>query len=239
MTIRLRTIQDVRTFSVTVTALVILGSMALQTLLIPYEIAVKIRWPGMLISFIIAAPMSFFIGLRIYESHRLNIHLEQNTKQDLLTGLQSRHAFLDQILHQTRVPGVIIMADIDHFKMLNDGYGHAAGDTALKQVARVFLSMCRVEDRIARYGGEEFIFFLANATGKDGLKVAERLRARLAQTPVVFNDQAIPISCSFGVAVLDHPDAVEEAIARADSALYAAKGQGRNCVKPDVFPDSA
>ena len=239
MTIRLRTIRDVRAFSVAVTALVMLGSMALQNLLIPLDIATQIRWPGMIISFIIAAPVSFFIGLRMLEIHRLNRHLEQTVKHDLLTGLLNRHAFMDQISQEPRMPGVIIMADIDHFKRFNDTYGHAAGDAALKQVARTFLALCRVDDIVARYGGEEFIVFLAHANRQDGEKVAERLRLRLVQTPVVHDGHSIPISGSFGVAVLDHPDNVAEAMARADDALYAAKRHGRNCVKSEVSSERA
>ena len=239
MTIRLRTIRVVRTFSVAVTAVVILSSMALQQLLIPFDIATQIRWPGMLISFIIAAPVSFFIGLRMLEIHRLNTHLEQTVKHDLLTGLLNRHAFMDHIEEEQRLPGAIIMAAIDHFNMFNDTYGHAAGDAALKQVARTFLSLCRVDDLVARYGGEEFIVFLADTNLEDGVKVAERLRARLARKPLVHNGRAIQISGSFGVAVLDHPDHADEAMARADAALYAAKHQGRNCVKAETSADNA
>ena len=233
MPIRLRTIRDERTISVAVTVVVMLGSMALQNLLIPFDIASQIRWPGMLISFMIAAPVSFFIGLRMLEIHRLNAHLEQTVKHDLLTGLLNRHAFMEQASQETRMPGVIIMADIDHFKRFNDTYGHAAGDVALKQVARTFLSFCRVDDLVARYGGEEFVLFLAHTNRGDGVKVAERLRSRLALTPVVHNGRAVPISGSFGVAVIDHPDHAQEAMARADAALYSAKHEGRNCVRAE------
>lgn len=234
MVVRLRTNRDVRVFSVAVTALVMLGSMALQKLLIPFDLATQIRWPGMLISFMIAAPVSYFIGQRMLEIHRLNMHLEQSVKHDLLTGLLNRHAFMDQVMQEARLPGVVIMADIDHFKLFNDTYGHAAGDLALKQVARTFLSLCRAEDPIARYGGEEFVVFLPGTKRHDGIKVAERLRARLAEKPVSFKGHDIPITSSFGVAQLDHPDRIEQAMAQADAALYAAKHNGRNCVKAET-----
>ena len=220
MTIRLRTIWDVRAFSVTLTTLVMIGTLGLQYLLIEPDIAVQIRWPGMLISFILAAPVSYFMGLRMYEIHRLSVDVKHAAKHDGLTGLLNRHAFVEQVKEMTQHPGVLIMADIDHFKRFNDQYGHATGDLVLKKVAQIFLSFCRADDLAARFGGEEFMIFLPDTSLEDGLAVAERLRKRLGRDPISHEGQSLPITASFGVAVLDQTIQIEEVIDRADSALY-------------------
>lgn len=230
MTVRLRTIWDVRAFSITLTAFVMLGSLALQYLFLPTEIAREIRWQGMLISFVLAAPLTYFSGRLMYDIDRLNTDIKQAARHDPLTGLLNRHAFIEQIRHAAQLPGVIIMADIDHFKDYNDMHGHAMGDAALKHVARVFLYSCRIEDLTARYGGEEFMVFLPNISLEDGVKVAERIRHRLATEPMTQRGISLSITASFGVAVLKHSDDTERTIAKADAALYRSKNEGRNRV---------
>lgn len=229
MALRVRTVRDVRVFSVTLTAAVMLGSLALQYVLIPSDLAYQLVWPGGVVSFMVTAPLTYFFGLRLYDIHLLNVTLEQAAQFDPITGLLNRTAFLSRIEDDLQCSGVVIMADIDHFKLFNDTYGHALGDLALKQVARTFLSSSRAEDLVARFGGEEFVLFLPETRKEDGLTVAERLRLRLEQSPVKHNGHSIPITASFGVATLDAQAAIEAAMARADAALYEAKGRGRNC----------
>ena len=230
MTIRLRTIWDVRAFSVTLTTFVMICSLGLQNLLIEPDIAYEIRWPGMLISYILAAPITYFIGLRMYEIHRLNVDVKRAAAHDGLTGLLHRHAFVEQVKDMTQHPGVLLMADIDHFKAFNDQYGHATGDAVLKAVARVFRSFCRAEDLAARFGGEEFMIFLPDTSREDGIAVAERLRKRLGRDPMAHEGQSLKITASFGVAVLDQTTQIEEVIDQADTALYESKHLGRNRV---------
>ncbi|MEO0752270.1 MAG: diguanylate cyclase, partial [Pseudomonadota bacterium] len=111
-------------FSVTLTALVILGSLGLQNLLIEPDIARRVVWPGALISFMLAAPITYFVGLRLHEVHRLNVDVKDAARKDPLTGLLNRHAFVEEIRRLAQTSGVLIMADIDHFKSINDTYGH-------------------------------------------------------------------------------------------------------------------
>ena len=124
----------------------------------------------------------------------------------------------------------LIFIDIDHFKKVNDTYGHQAGDVALKTVARILKENVREVDIVGRYGGEEMVIGLIGANLHDGKLSAEHLRARIADTPIKFRDQVIKITASFGVAALSADLDLEELIKRADEALYRAKNTGRNKV---------
>ncbi|MBB3810063.1 GGDEF domain-containing protein [Pseudochelatococcus contaminans] len=130
---------------------------------------------------------------------------------------------------RTKAPFSILMLDIDHFKTINDQWGHSAGDNALRQVVEVILNAIRFNDFIFRYGGEEFLIVLVETTAGEALQNAERLREKLASHQLVISDgQTINITASIGVAEYDgHPDYVQ-LIDAADQALYSAKRSGRN-----------
>jgi diguanylate cyclase (GGDEF)-like protein len=131
----------------------------------------------------------------------------------------------------------VIMLDLDHFKRLNDGYGHAAGDLALRGVASTLRTVCRTTDVIARYGGEEFMIVLP-ATGRAGsLIVAERLRAAVAAMSFAFEGHTIRVTASLGLASAASGYVDGTALLRsADAALYRAKAQGRNAVVAEELP---
>ncbi len=162
-------------------------------------------------------------------------HLAQH---DALTGLANRRV-ADERLHaefgrlqRTGMPYAVLMADIDHFKQVNDTYGHTMGDQVLQQVAQALERTLRITDFVARFGGEEFLALLPDTTLAEACHVAEKLRAAvqaytLAATP------SCPVTVSIGVAQADRdqPNA-EAAVREADAQLYAAKAAGRNCVMP-------
>lgn len=230
MKFRLRTKRDVRVFSVALTGFVILASTLLQALLLPSDLSHQVRWPGVVITFMLAAPMIYSAGLLLYHIQKLNSERQHTAQRDALTGLLNRGTFIERIRGCVSLPGVIIMSDIDNFKTYNDLHGHATGDAALKQVAQTFLRHCRAEDLVARYGGEEFMIFLPDTKREEGFRVAERLRQALAETSMKHSGQTLRITASFGVAVLEHEDDIEDIIAQADAALYQSKRQGRNTV---------
>jgi two-component system cell cycle response regulator len=130
------------------------------------------------------------------------------------------------------------MLDVDAFKLVNDTYGHQAGDASLKQIARTIQDSVRSFDRVARYGGEEFAVILPETVGLDALVVAERIRARVAAQPIFIGqrngaDVHIPLTVSSGIATMTGAQAssVDEMIREADASLYLAKTSGRNrCV---------
>jgi two-component system, cell cycle response regulator len=127
----------------------------------------------------------------------------------------------------------VILADLDHFKSVNDAHGHAAGDTVLREAASRMVAALRPYDRLGRYGGEEFLIVAPGCGPEDVVGVAERLRLALLAEPVQTRSGAIDISASFGVissAQFNHVDA-EALIQAADEALYQAKSSGRNRVQ--------
>ena len=156
---------------------------------------------------------------------------------DPLTGAHNRQAMLDELereharAERNGMPLCVALADLDHFKRVNDTLGHAAGDRVLHVAAGRLLANVRPYDTVFRYGGEEFLLCLPNADIATATAICERLRAGLAETPVELEDgRWVPVTASFGIARLDAGSSVKEAIVTADRALYAAKDAGRDRV---------
>ena len=123
------------------------------------------------------------------------------------------------------------MAELDHFKKVNDLHGHLTGDRVLQIAAARMLSGARDGDEICRYGGEEFLFILQNTAIKEGKEMAERVRTRIGNDAIHGRNGKISISLSLGVAQAREDDNVDTLIDRADAALYVAKLAGRDCVR--------
>ena len=164
------------------------------------------------------------------------VELWSEASRDVLTGAMTRRAFSDSLRkafaarQRTRAKASLILFDLDHFKRVNDTWGHAAGDAVLKAVSRTVLREMRVEDSFGRVGGEEFAVLVSNAGATTAGDVAERMRRAIENT-VIPGYEHIKVTASFGVteasdAVLD----VEDWSDRADAQLYAAKEDGRNRV---------
>jgi diguanylate cyclase (GGDEF)-like protein len=127
-------------------------------------------------------------------------------------------------------PFTVLFLDIDRFKVLNDRYGHRAGDEVLKSFARTCLGELRLEDRFGRLGGEEFCAILPETRAFTAIGLANRLRERVASVPVDISGQRLNYTVSIGVAEVDVGDSVETVLGRADEAMYRAKRAGRNRV---------
>lgn len=174
---------------------------------------------------------------RTRQLEKLNTRLETLASTDHLTGLMNRRRFQEQMqqtLSQARRYGgslAVLLFDIDHFKAVNDRFGHGMGDRVLQEVAGRAQGMLRETDVLARWGGEEFIILSQHAGMEDALALAERLRSVIADTP--FTDIGA-LTASFGVACSDGKGTPEEVIGAADRALYAAKDAGRNCVQRSI-----
>jgi two-component system, cell cycle response regulator len=167
---------------------------------------------------------------------------------DSLTGIWNRGAILEVLRTQLAMAVrhsrnlALIMVDIDHFKKINDTYGHSVGDSVLNHVAQLMNSSIRASDWLGRYGGEEFLVIASEASCTDAVRVAERLRLAVGDNPFISGGLTISPTVSIGIAnthsiVSPTPEAL---VMIADSALYRAKNNGRNRVEvdPDYRPSS-
>jgi len=159
--------------------------------------------------------------------------LEILASTDTLTGVLNRGAIVDELERvqdwaaREKSPFGLGMMDIDHFKLVNDTLGHAAGDVVLREVVRRALGVLRPYDTFGRFGGEEFLVLVPGAGGGKLSEVLERIRRAIGSTPIVVDGHEITVTVSIGGAVHDTGSA-DHLIARADDAMYAAKGRGRD-----------
>jgi diguanylate cyclase (GGDEF)-like protein len=167
------------------------------------------------------------------ELEEANRKITELSRTDPLTGLANRRRFLERLdpllaLAQRRdLPLCVAMADLDHFKRVNDTYGHEAGDEVLCAFAHLLRRECRREDLPCRFGGEEFVVLLPYTRADEGLVLAERIRSHFAATQLL--DGKVTATASFGLAAVQPEDTAQTFIARADQALYQAKAKGRDC----------
>lgn len=189
-------------------------------------------WISIHFSALISVPaLATIMALAVGSDVIKGLKLERN--RDALTHLLNRRGFDEQV-HQNRRHAMsqhwsLLLCDLDHFKTVNDNWGHAAGDQVLKTVSNLLRQHVRADDVVARIGGEEFLVLLSNADGKQALHIAERIRHDLSrvQLPIVQGQQ---ITLSIGGAELDSldPNALCAGFKQADSRLYRAKHDGRN-----------
>lgn len=161
-----------------------------------------------------------------------------SSELDNLTGIQNRTAMhraleTEQARHQrTGAPVSVALVDLDHFKAVNDTYGHSAGDQVLRAAAGRLAGAIRTYDQVFRYGGEEFLVLLPNTELETARTAMDRLRTALSDAPIHVDDNTdISVTASFGVAQLTDEEAIEDVLERADAALYRAKESGRNRVE--------
>jgi two-component system cell cycle response regulator len=177
---------------------------------------------------------------------RAREELRERANKDLLTMLPNRSAIATTLEHEIerchrdrRSVGVILL-DIDHFKKINDTFGHFAGDAVLRETAARLRNNIRPYDQVGRYGGEEFLVVLPNCDLEQAAVQAERMRARLGAATMKVEGEDIRVTASFGVTVSDGSEKSPDFFVRvADEALYQAKADGRNCVRSLTFAASA
>jgi diguanylate cyclase (GGDEF)-like protein len=164
--------------------------------------------------------------------------VKDNSVKDALTGCFTRGHALDVIdaelrrARRSQTPVSMIMFDLDHFKDVNDRYGHLCGDAVLSAVGKRMKEVLRGSDLKCRYGGEEFLVLLPETPLHGARRVAETLRREIAERPVPWSGEGLTVTASFGLAqTMPGEVNVQAVIARADQALYRAKDDGRNCVR--------
>lgn len=194
--------------------------------------------------FQVASMVVAVIFCEILERWRMRVALASYT--EALTGLMTR-GYLFERLEQlaakrkrNRASVAVILVDLDHFKQVNDTYGHQAGDAVLRMVADLLRKSTRTEDLCGRLGGEEFLLVLDECEEAEAVRVANRIREQVARTPVLSGGHTVRVTLSAGISVahdgvIERPEAI---IAAADAALYASKQAGRNQVQVGVLRPS-
>ena len=174
---------------------------------------------------------------RTYDLQLANQQLEQLVRTDPLTGIANRRHFVERIqieiqrARREKIPLSLLMMDLDHFKRINDTWGHAAGDEVLRNFAGAVGELLRATDMLARLGGEEFALLLPNTAQDGAIEVATRILGVVHQQSIDCDGEQIQYNVSIGTALLaEHETRYECLLQRADEALYRAKENGRDQV---------
>ena len=190
--------------------------------------------------FVLLTLLAFYYHLTVDDAERelrqLNIKLELLASIDPLTKLFNRRAIMDKIKTEAKRSErsgksfVIVLADIDDFKMFNDDYGHDCGDEILMQVAGFLKKCLREQDHTSRWGGEEFLIVLPETNLEKSRMTIERIREQIAHQSFIYHDSKLSITLTFGLAEFKGDETVANCIIRADKALRDGKRQGKNCI---------
>ena len=189
-----------------------------------------------LVPLILAPPISWFIIGLFLKIDRLEVEMREAATYDSLTGLLNRRAFMDQgnfVYHlalRERFGFSVLVVDFDHFKSINDEFGHASGDRVLETFGKVADKVSRRSDLVGRLGGEEFAFLLPNTSAEQAWDFSERLHEAIKNTIVEYDGFAIRFTLSIGIAAFPkgRVENIEKALGMADKAMYQAKNNGRN-----------
>ena len=184
----------------------------------------------------VAPPIAWYLVDMLLRLSAVEQEMRSLASYDSLTGLLSRHAFFDSagnyvpLAKREQKPFAVMIVDLDHFKSINDRYGHPAGDAVLRLFADIINSVARRSDIIGRLGGEEFAIVLPSTTTAEALEFSERLHGAIHKAVLKYKGAAIKYTASIGLTEFDtdSEDGIDELLARADLALYQAKQDGRN-----------
>ena len=172
----------------------------------------------------------------INDLKKANKHLHSASRTDPLTGLPNRRDLWEKMgdeivrFHRSKSIFSIIMTDIDNFKLINDHYGHNAGDYVLTEIAKIFNSNCREQDKPGRWGGEEFLIILPDTKVQGAVILAEKIRNQIEAHDFIYNDIKIKSTMSFGINSYNEVLTMGECLKVADEYMYQAKNLGRNRV---------
>lgn len=207
----------------------------------PSEFVVLLIWAGfatVLLRCILVGYFGAFLRVRLFE-YSQGLLTEVESAEDLathdkLTGALNRHV-LDSMLEdqinlrkRDSVRSAVVMIDIDHFKPVNDQYGHLVGDRTMRQVAQFISAQVRTTDKVCRFGGDEFLVLLVDTPLQSAYATAERIREKVAEANWDVIATGLRVSVSIGITDIRASDTVPDLLLRADAALYRAKEQGRN-----------
>jgi len=217
-------------------------SSAVMTVLIFLSFGESLTRAGIfssiIIPLIIAPIVTAYLANAVLESHILKEKMHDLATVDQLTGVKNRRAFMEAAISYYKIAArnnhvlSVVLLDLDHFKKINDTFGHLVGDEVLRSIGNVFSKSIRTSDIAGRYGGEEFMFMLPGVD-REGAKIfTDKLHKEISNTFVDHNGSKIKITVSIGVAIYDVSNdaaSFEHLLDQSDKMLYKAKRKGRNC----------
>jgi diguanylate cyclase len=234
MIVRITSRAVVMRYTLLITALTVLVPVSVvATALWPTRVmAPQIYWGGVAIATLIPlfiTPPIAFVGLHMLKLLTDTIErIDNHVRFDNLTGVFNRSHFLDRV-RASRTDGMLLIVDADHFKAINDSYGHDAGDEALKMLGSLLQTTVSVDGLVGRLGGEEFAVFLPDATAREGAAVARRLGASVREAAFRAGEVTISLTISLGGAFHRESSPIGHSLKAADERLYHAKRDGRDC----------
>ncbi len=215
-------------YTIAVTIMAIVSSVSLVVLIPHVGLADNEIWRGIIIPILIAPPLGLYGGYHHLRISRLTKKLKRIVNRDRLTDVATRDFFFTALSTESQAYGVSLMIDIDHFKQVNDTYGHFTGDQVIQKVAKILKQNVRASDIVCRFGGEEFVVFLAHAKPEEGWHIAERIRVETEKAVTATDIGPIKVTVSIGGSLKQEIEQIDDAIRRADACLYEAKNAGRN-----------
>lgn len=204
-------------------------SLLFTYLLSPLGLTKEALVPATIVPLVVAPSVSYVVANMMLRLNALNQRLEYLVQFDPMTGLLNRASFFDRF-EVSRHTGSILICDLDHFKTINDTYGHRAGDAVLRQIADILQKQAGPDGIAARFGGEEFVVFHPAKPAEAARGCAEAIRSAVAAHVTVFEDKRIHCTISIGLSALDPQTRLDDALEASDRALYQAKKSGRNKV---------
>ncbi len=235
MQFRVETRRHVISYTVMITAiataapvLVVVGLLVLASAPLPVILG------GFLISFLIpmliAPPVSYFALSTMRALNQTIQRVDIHVRLDGLTGVLNRTHFLDN-MRGREASGVLMIVDADHFKAVNDTFGHAAGDVALQALAATISDCVGPKMLVGRLGGEEFAVFMPATTAQDGLAKAQYICETVKMLDILADGSSIKMTVSIGCTLHESHFTIGHSLKQADKQLYLAKAEGRNCVR--------
>ncbi len=237
MGFHIKTKKGVWTVSALISLLALGMIIVLIKLVYPPELQATVMARAPLNTVIICMSICVWALGQVHKNYLLTMELQRLVNRDRLTDVATRDFFFDRMEGNPDAYGVSLMVDIDHFKMVNDTYGHYVGDAVIKHVSSILRAHCREQDIVCRFGGEEFVVFLHEADEDQGLIVAERMRTNVAASPAVAGEVQVSVTVSIGGSLKDRVEDINISIQQADAALYRAKEAGRNRTVVDWLPE--
>lgn len=232
--IRIRNHFEVLCWAVIIASFSVVSTHVHFLLFVPHEDYARLNGHPLIVATILGSFLGYIACWQIMIGQNSHVAFKQSSGRDVLTGVMTRARFFERAEDVSLENASIVMLDVDHFKSVNDTYGHQFGDQVLAQVGRILGDTCRQNDLVARYGGEEFVILIPDS-GKDAAReLAERLRLQVRTASCEFNGHQLQVSISLGVALGGKDVSLDSMIARADAALLMAKSRGRDQVVSEL-----